>query len=75
MPDYSDNKGHQRLKKNIEAQLKKKNWYWSNLQRRADVSSSMISNVSNLKSSPTLAMLLKLAGTLGVPVSKLLEGV
>ena len=74
MPDYSDDPLHITLKSNIESLLNDQELTWTSMGRAADLSTSMITNIRHLKSTPSLVTLSKIADALDVSVSDLVEG-
>ena len=71
---FDNDESHIQLVKNIEAQLEKQKISQSRLSRLSDLSPSLVSHVLNLKSTPSLRSLVKLAGALNVSVSDLTKG-
>ena len=59
----------------IKAEREGRGWSLAELARRADVSKAMISKVERGESSPTAALLGKLAGALGVTMSQLFSAI
>ena len=76
MPSYQGNVAHERLKENIESIMDQYEppMTWSSMGRRADISTSMVTNIRHLRSTPSLATLSKIAEALDVPISDLVEG-
>lgn len=74
MPDYSDDPLHTTLRDNIESLIDNRETTWTAMGRAADLSTSMVTHIRHLKSTPSLVTLSKIADALEVSVSDLVDG-
>ncbi len=74
MPNYNEDPLHLQLKQNIESLIEDRETTWTAMGRAADLSTSMITHLRHLKSTPSLVTLSKIAEALEVSVSELVEG-
>lgn len=74
MPDYTDDQLHIRLRNNIESLIEDRETTWTAMGRAAGLSTSMITHIRHLKSTPSLVTLSKIADALEVSIGDLVEG-
>ena len=74
MPDYNDDPLHTTLRDNIESLIEEQEITWTSMGRAADLSTSMVTHIRHLKSTPSLVTLSKIADALDVSISELVDG-
>ena len=74
MPDYSEDQLHITLRDNIESYIEDQEITWTSMGRAVDLSTSMVTHIRHLKSTPSLVTLSKIADALNVSISELVDG-